>query len=47
MIELNEAAWQAFVRLAEAEVPATPLARQEATAFLAEIGGPHGAGKSR
>jgi uncharacterized protein (DUF1778 family) len=36
-IELSEAAWQAFVQMAEANVPAMPLARREAAAFLAEM----------
>jgi uncharacterized protein (DUF1778 family) len=39
VIELNEAAWQAFVRLAEAQIPAPPLAKREAAAFLSEMGG--------
>lgn len=37
VIELSQAAWQEFVRMAEANVPAPPLAKQEAAAFIAEM----------
>ena len=37
VIELTQNAWQAFVQMVEANVPATPLARQEAAAFLSEM----------
>lgn len=36
-IELSQASWQAFTRLVESGAPATPLAKQEAAAFLAEL----------
>lgn len=43
VIELSESAWQAFVRMTEADVRATPLAKREATAFLKEMTGSQGA----
>jgi hypothetical protein len=36
VIELSQVAWQAFVRTAGAEIPAAPLAKREAAAFLDE-----------
>jgi uncharacterized protein (DUF1778 family) len=40
VIELSQAAWHAFTRMVEEPGAATPLARREAAAFLAEMSAP-------
>jgi uncharacterized protein (DUF1778 family) len=45
VIEISRTAWQAFMQMVEAQVPAAPLARREAAAFLAEMAEGSSAGR--